>query len=642
MAETIFDQEVVAAIKLAQEAALTGHTERVAVGDQERTIMRPFPSPGDWRDLWIYFLLIDRFNNPTAEPNKAWNRKYDFRQGGTFEGVRRKLDYLEALGVGALWISPVFKCPKPDWAWTYPGYGAQDFLHIDERFGSDGTRETAERELRALVDEAHARGIYVILDIVLNHAGRVFDYVRNGQTVESFKDQDLLNASPLARPATIRWMNGFGSPRADWEENVPPDTPLSDDDVVWPKDLRRKEFFRRRGEKTTDAVPSGGIVPGDFGSMRQLVVEYDATVPSEGQLREQYGKSPVLSVLIRIYQYAIAKYDFDGFRIDTVKYVAPTAVETFGNAMREFALSVGKKNFFTFGEIWDDEATIARFVGRNSPSVEGFGIDAALDFPLFYDLPKVAKGEAGVEKVRGVYVRRKEVEQELLSSHGEASRFFVTFLDNHDQHTRFFHPNTPRDQVTMGVALLFSLQGVPSLYYGTEQGLTGTVGADGHPTLDSFESVREALWGKDNAFNRSHALFLAIQALSDLRLAEPALRYGRQYFREVSGDGAGFGHSQGNGVLAFSRILVDREVLVVANTDTGQAFRGLVVLDMDLSRGGRLMRVAFSNQLTARTTQARVLPDARFYKDGVEIGRSKTAALDVSVSPREVQIWVPA
>ncbi|HEX8148790.1 MAG TPA: alpha-amylase family glycosyl hydrolase [Pyrinomonadaceae bacterium] len=586
--------------------------------------------------------MIDRFNNPEAQPKHTWNRRYDFRQGGTFEGVRRRLGYLESLGVGALWISPVFQSPKSDWPWTYPGYGAQDFLHVEPRFGSDGTRETAERELRALVDEAHARGIYVILDIVLNHAGRVFDYVRNGQTTAAFQDEGLLHAPPLATPATVRWMSGFGTPRADWEGDIPPGTQLSDDDAIWPDDLQRKVFFRRRGEKVGDAVSAAGFVPGDFGSMRQLVVEYDAADPSQRPLREQYGKSPVLSVLIRIYQYVIAKYDFDGFRIDTVKYVAPSAVETFGNAMREFALSVGKKNFFTFGEIWDSEETIARFVGRNSPSVEGFGIDAALDFPLFYGLPGAAKGQAGVEKVRDVYARRKEVEQELLSSHGEASRFFVTFLDNHDQHARFFHPNTPRDQVTTGLALLFTLQGIPTLYYGTEQGLTGTVGEDGGPALNSFESVREALWGRGDAFDRAHPLFQTIRALSDLRLAEPALRYGRQYFREVSGDGAGFGHSFGNGVLAFSRILVDREVLVVANTNTVQPFRGAAVLDLDLTQGARRMRIAFSNQFTGAERQVRVITDARFYRDGVEVGRSETAALDISVNPGEVQIWVPA
>ena len=67
--------------------------------------------------------------------------------------------------------------------------------------------------------------------------------------------------------------------------------------------------------------------------------------------------------------------------------------------MREFAHSVGKRNFFIFGEIYDDEETIAEFVGRNSTEAGSFGIDSALDFPLFYKLPWIAKAIAPVESI---------------------------------------------------------------------------------------------------------------------------------------------------------------------------------------------------------------------------------------------------
>src|SRR4029079_19067933 len=98
MARAVFDEEVTAAIRVAQEAARIGEIATINVEGQERTIRQPFPSPGDWRDVWIYFLMIDRFNNPEAQPKHTWNRRYDFRQGGTFEGVRRQLGYLESLG----------------------------------------------------------------------------------------------------------------------------------------------------------------------------------------------------------------------------------------------------------------------------------------------------------------------------------------------------------------------------------------------------------------------------------------------------------------------------------------------------------------------------------------------------------------
>src|SRR6266446_8829575 len=153
----------------------------VQVGNQTLEIPTPFPSPADWRDNWIYFLLVDRFNNPLQPPrNLPWDAVYSDFQGGTIDGIRTQLDYLQNLGVGAIWISPVLK--NCQYSPTYHGYGIQDFLRIDPRFASDPAQDPqlVETELRQLVDEAHARGIYIILDIVLHHTGDVFAYQNYG------------------------------------------------------------------------------------------------------------------------------------------------------------------------------------------------------------------------------------------------------------------------------------------------------------------------------------------------------------------------------------------------------------------------------------------------------------------------------
>jgi glycosidase len=302
---------------------------------------------------------------------------------------------------------------------------------------------------------------------------------------------------------------------------------------------------------------------------------------------------------------------------------------------------VGKTNFFTFAEVYDNEETIAQFTGRNGGSGEGFGVDAALDFPLFYKLPGVAKGMIDVAEIRNVFLARKFQEAELLSSHGEAGRFFVSFLDNHDQHERIQHPSTPAEQVTLAIALLFTLQGIPSVYYGTEQGLSGTVDANGNTDLSANESSREALWGKPSAFDTSVSVFKQIQLLSQLRDNEPPLRYGRFYFREVSGNGSDFGHSFGpGGIVAFSRILVDREIVVLANTGA-KTFTGAVILDRDIHAIPGQMRVAYSNKGNNGTGTVRHIPHAKFHRDGqVSIGLA--AALDVIVAAREVQVLVPA
>ena len=82
-----------------------------AVLDQSQTAGGAlFPSPEDWRDQCIYFLMVDRFNNPGAPPrNLPFDAEFSQFQGGTFNGIKAKLPYLKDLGVGALWLSPVLK-----------------------------------------------------------------------------------------------------------------------------------------------------------------------------------------------------------------------------------------------------------------------------------------------------------------------------------------------------------------------------------------------------------------------------------------------------------------------------------------------------------------------------------------------------
>jgi glycosidase len=562
---------------LAARAAARGETPET--GARDLRFVPPIASPQDWRDCWIYQIVLDRFNNPARGPARAWDSEDAIFQGGTFNGVRARLDSLQDLGVGAIWLSPVFKnCQYLDG--TYHGYGIQDFLAVEPRYASDPARARqdpllAEAELRALVDEIHARGMYVIFDIVLNHAGDVFDYAGFGAV-----------APGRSTPYEIQWRDEHGQGRPDWTSPPPAAPP---DAVVWPQEMQRNEFFRRQG--------LGDEAGGDFASLKEFVTEYSEVTPERGRY------TPVRDALIHAYQYAIAKYDVDGFRIDTLKYIEPEFAQIFGNAMREFALSIGKRNFFTFGEVYDDEERIARFIGRNAMDPGDLtGVDAALDFPLFYVLPQVAKGQTPPTAVMEVFTHRKQVQRGLLSSHGDAGKYFVTFLDNHDQHNRFYYadPQDPQhyaDQVTLGVACLFALQGIPCLYYGTEQGLHGAGG--------SLEAVREALWGKPGAFDRNHPFYRAIRQAAAVRQRQPALRYGRQYFRPLSGDGQHFGPSPyAGGVLAFSRILQDQEVLVVANTNPQAAWQGEVIVDFALNAVDTGYQTLYSNQ-------GRVLPPAR-------------------------------
>jgi len=605
-------------IQLAFKHARTPSTTRVQVGDKVVEIPRPFPSPEDWRDQWIYFLLVDRFNNPNAPPAAApWNGEHAKFQGGNFAGVRAQLDYLAQLGVGALWLSPVLKNCQYN-PFSYHGYGIQDFLQIDPRWASDPQAARAnprlvEEELRSLVDEAHGRGIYVIFDIVLNHVGDVFEYAEHGAT-----------AAWRNYPYSIRWRDELGNGRAEWTEaehaNAHPDA------GIWPIELRHNAYFRRQGE--------GDEAGGDFASLKELHTGFQTFTPAYGV------HYPVRELLIRAHQYLMAKYDADGFRIDTLKYIEPEFARTFANAMREFAFSIGKKEFFTFGEIYDDENKIARYIGRNAMEASDLiGADAALDFPLFYKLPEVAKGRLAPSEVINMFEYRKEVQRGMISSQGEASKFFVTFLDNHDQHHRFHYepsedPGRYNDQLSLAVGCLFALQGIPCLYYGTEQALTGSG--------RTLEAVREALWGKPNAFDREHGFYRAIQQIAAVRAANPALRYGRQYFRPISGDGFHFGTSTfPAGVLAFSRMLSDQEIVVIANTNPSYEWHGEVIVDYGRNLPGATFRVLYSNK--AAPTAPEPMVEKEY--DQVEvrevngaITRGPSRVLRVHLQPMEVQM----
>ena len=577
----------------------------------------PFPSPEDWRDRWIYFLMLDRFNNASASPahQPFDDPTYFGFQGGKFSGVQQQLSYIKQLGAGAIWLSPVLKNFQFD-PNTYHGYGIHNFIGAEPRFADNPA--AADNELRALVDAAHQQGLLVIFDIVLNHTGNAFAYQCDPADQFCINNQGA-QSSFHASPQPVQWRDQTGAAKANFPDVATiPDPSL--DAVVWPSELQQNKFFRRQG--TPDG--NGDDTIGDFSILKQLVT----------------ADPDVQRFLIRAFQYVIARFDVDGFRIDTIRYLKGDLPRLFGNSMREFALSIGKKNFFTFGEVFDSNAEqdIARFIGRTtSDQSDLVGVDAALDYPLFNTLKPVVKGFAAPTAVVGMYQNRKNVEANVLSSHGDATRYFVTFLDNHDvkERIRYVDPVNPTkfdDQVTLGLACLYSLPGIPCLYYGTEQGLHGA-GSD--------PAVREALWGGPG-FDGHSSFYQHIQQITTVRARQSALRYGRFYFRPLSGDGVTFAVSGfPQGVVAFSRILNDQEVVVAANTNPTQAQQFDVIVEVMLSAEGDAFEVLYSNQAGPQAPQpVRIIPQGAATVQEVDgsIGTGPLHVVRVSLRPLEVQI----
>ena len=215
------------------------------------------------------------------------------------EKVIRWLDYIKNLGCTAIWLSPIFK-NRREKIDTYHGYGIQDFLEVDRRFGT-------KEDFQELVRQAHARNMYVILDIIINHTGDNWAY-----------------------PGDYYYYYWGGAPSpfdfGFWRE-ADPAPGFQEDDAGWPVELQHPDCYKRRGQIRDWSHPDK-VLNGDFLTLKELNIT----------------RPDVLDTLIKVYKYWIAATDIDGFRVDTVKHVEDTATAIFCNAVREFAKRIGKHN----------------------------------------------------------------------------------------------------------------------------------------------------------------------------------------------------------------------------------------------------------------------------------------------------------
>ena len=136
-------------------------------------------APFNWHNATVYFALTDRFANGNPANDHSYGRQNDGQQeiatfhGGDLAGLTSKLDYLQQLGVNALWISSPLE-QIHGWIgggtngdfphYAYHGYYALDWTKLDANMGT-------EQELHTLVEQAHKRGIRILFDVVMNHVG---------------------------------------------------------------------------------------------------------------------------------------------------------------------------------------------------------------------------------------------------------------------------------------------------------------------------------------------------------------------------------------------------------------------------------------------------------------------------------------
>jgi glycosidase len=512
----------------------------------------------------FYFVMADRFNNGDkanddgglgADPLVSGfdPTKKGFYNGGDLAGLLDKIDYIQGLGTTSIWLTPSFKnkaVQTEDKSAGYHGYWVTDFTQIDPHLGTND-------ELRALINEAHSRGMKVYFDIITNHTADVIGYEdAKGEgarrpyvskdaepyktaTGEAFDDRDYAGSDEF--------------PQLDGKASFPypPVLQPGEEHLKVPDWLNDPTLYHNRGDTTFVGENS---YYGDFFGLDDLFTE----------------NPKVVDGMEEIYKTWIGEFGVDGFRIDTMKHVNNEFWKEFGPEVLSYAKAQGKDEFFMFGEVFDTTKSFtSQFTTRNE-------MQAVLDFP-FQDAARSFASKGKDTRELETFFAGDDWYTDADSNVYQ----LPTFLGNHDMGRigSFIAEDNPgatdaeqvaRDQLAH--ELMYFSRGNPVIYYGDEQGFTGAPGGDQNARQTLFASeVPEyldddllgtgATHGTDN-FDAGHPLYARISQLAALTKEHPALRDGAHQHRYAS---------DGPGIYAFSRTdAADQREYVVALNNSEQ------------------------------------------------------------------------
>jgi alpha-amylase len=547
----------------------------------------------DWRDQIIYQVITDRF----ADGDRSNDYRIDpstlaHYQGGDWRGIEDHLDYLQQLGVTTLWISPIVKNVEDDAGVDgYHGYWTQDFTELNPHFGNLAS-------LRELVDAVHARGMSIVLDIVVNDIGQLFyyDVNLNGQP-----DQQIEGAGPLASPP----LNAGTSPVTYINEYDPPYDPngVQAYTSLGPAGPAPIVFFE---DAELNHMPPEPAIFQEPGAYHRRGLIYDFNDPQQvekgdltGGLKDINTESPqIRQALIDIFVHWVDLTDVDGFRIDTLKHVDHGFWQVFCKAVRQRLAAEGKKNFFMFGESFDGSDQLDGSFTLNNE------VDSVVYFPQYYNVfrdvfqssqacssassPKPTSEIQSLFDVRLGTNGQTPLYNTQLIAGGigvPPNKALVNFIDNHDV-GRFLFACPSHAVLENALLFLLTEDGIPCIYYGTEQGFHG--GND--------PANREVLW--TTGFDESNPTYQWIARLTSIRRHYTALTHGDL---SVVWSSDRTGNEADAGIIAFERAggaAGSAYALVVINTNAKHAsiseFNG-TAMKTSLPAGTKLVNVLKPN-----------------------------------------------
>lgn len=368
----------------------------------------------------LYMLMPDRFadgnpdNNDIKDmnPYKTDRSQPNQRHGGDLEGIRRHLDYFKELGVTALWFTPVLENNSP--GGSYHGYATTDYYRVDPRFGTND-------EYRQLTDEAHAKGLKIVMDMIFNHCG--FEHP---------------------------WINDM--PSKDW---------LNTPEWLYDrKDKTKAKVNRKYMQTTYKLTPT--VDP--YASAIDLKETVDGWfVPSMPDLNQR--NPHVIRYLIQNSIWWIETVGIDGIRMDTYPYADAGAMALWMKTMNE-----EYPNFNVVGETWvSDPPYTAAWQKDSKISQRNSYLKTVMDFSFHAKI-----NQAKYENTDGSGNGMNRIYENFVYDYLYPDPSSVmAFVENHDT-DRFLGNGRDTAALKQAMAILLTVKRIPQLYYGTEILMNGT------------------------------------------------------------------------------------------------------------------------------------------------------------------------
>ena len=498
----------------------------------------------------LYMLMPDRFASGRTDndqikglrPYKNDRTQPSLRHGGDLEGIRQHLDYFKELGVTALWFTPVLENDSPDHGTqsTYHGYATTNYYRVDPRFGSN-------EEYRQLCDEAHAKGIKIVMDMIFNHSGYEHPWTLDMPSKDWLNTPEWLSPENQANAVEMKTMDGAAKVNDKYLQTSYKLTPVVDP-YASKIDLH----------ETVD----GWFVP---------------TMPDLNQRNPH-----VIKYLIQNSIWWIETVGIDGIRMDTYPYADR-------DAMAQWMKIIGEEypNFNTVGETWVTEpAYTAAWQKDSKLSEKNSYLPTVMDF-AFYDRINQAKNEETDAWWNGFNrIYNNFVYDYLYPNPSNV----MAFLENHDT-DRFLGEGKDTVALKQALALLLTVNRTPQLYYGTEVLMNGTKHiTDGNVRKDfpgGFPGDTKNCFTREGRTQAENAMFDWLSRLLHWRQGNDVIIKGKQtQFIPF------------NGIYVIARQYQGKTVLTILNGNHKQA-------DMQLDRYAEVIgnTTAAKDVITGRTVK---------------------------------------